>query len=103
MAGENMDFLNEALEEKKPDNGGLPGYESLTPEEQNKKLQKMFREVFGTKHGRIVLTVILEDLYYFKDCQNDEDRALSNYSKALISQRLGFNDNKKNIDRLFSD
>ena len=90
----------EALEvdKKQQNSGGLPGYEALSPEEQNKKLQKMFREVFGTKHGRIVLTVILEDLYYFDQCNNDEARALANYAKALIGRRLGLNDNKRNID-----
>lgn len=103
MAGENMDFFEEALSEKKDNKGGLPGYEELTPEEQNKKLQNMFKEVFGTRHGKIVLGVILEDLYYFDTCTNDEARALNNYAKSLISQRLGFNENKKLVDRLFED
>ena len=90
------------LEKSTEDYGGLPGFERLTPAEQNKHLQKMFKEVFGTKHGKIVLGVILEDLYYFEQCKNDEDRALNNYAKMLLSQRLGFNDNKKRIDCLFS-
>lgn len=83
--------------------GGLPGFEKLEPEEQNKQLQKMFREVFNTQHGRIVLGVILEDLYYFSSCNNDESRALNNYAKTLIAQRLGINDHKKRIDRLMAD
>jgi len=94
----------EALVVDKPEEktGGLPGFDKLTPAEQNKALQKMFREVFNTKHGRIVLGVILEDLYYFDNCANDESRALNNYAKVLIAQRLGFNNNKERIDCLFS-
>lgn len=91
------------VEKKKKEEGGLPGFENLDPEEQNKQMQKMFREVFNTQHGRIVLGVILEDLYYFSTCNNDEARALSNYAKTLISQRLGINDHKKRIDRLMAD
>ena len=91
------------LEGKQKETGGLPGFENLDPEEQNKQLQKMFREVFNTQHGRIVLGVILEDLYYFSTCNNDEARALNNYAKALISQRLGIIDHKKQIDRLLAD
>lgn len=82
--------------------GGLPGFENLDPEEQAKQLRKMCREVFGTPHGRIVLGVILEDLYYFKGCANDETRALNNYAKFLISERLGINNNKKIIDSLLN-
>ena len=82
--------------------GGLPGFERLSPEEQNKQLQKMFREVFGTQHGKIVLGVILEDLYYFSTCTNDEARALNNYAKALISERMGISDHKNRVDNLLA-
>ena len=91
------------LENKKKTTGGLPGFENLDEEEQAKQMKKMFREVFGTPHGKIVLGVILEDLYYFSACHNDEARALSNYAKCLISNRLGINDHKKRIDNLLSD
>lgn len=94
-----MDVLGEEeieLESKaKNGPGGLPGFEKLTPEEQNKQMVKMFNEVFSTPHGKIVLGVILEDLYYFSTCTNDESRALNNYAKALLSQRLGKKDHMK--------
>lgn len=83
--------------------GGLTGYEELPEDEQNEQLKRIFREVFSTENGRIVLTVLLEDMYYFKPCNDDEARALNNYAKALISQRLGINDNKKIIDRIIAD
>lgn len=82
--------------------GGLPGYEDRTPEEQNEILIRMFRDVFNSEEGRLVLTVILEDLYYFATCNNDEARALNNYAKVLLSQRLGINKNKEMIDKLLA-
>ena len=82
--------------------GGLPGFENLTPDEQEKQLQKMFREVFSTPHGKIVLGIILEDLYYFNPCAHDETRALNNYAKYLLAQRLGINNHTKIIDSLLS-
>lgn len=103
---EQLDVLGEKpieLDKKITENGGLPGFERLDPDEQNRQMQKMFREVFSTKHGKIVLGVILEDLYFFSGCYNDEARALSNYAKVLISQRLGINDHKKRIDHLLGD
>lgn len=99
------DVLGEELIEvnsKKEAVGGLPGYEDLPPEEQNKKLQEMFRRVFSGEEGKTVLTVILEDLYYFAPCTNDEARALSNYAKTLLSSRLRVNNNKEIVDKLMS-
>ena len=93
-----FDYLNEKKEKEK---GGLPGFENLSPDEQNKKLIQMFREVFGSSHGKIVLTVLLEDLYFFRPAKNEEDMALSNYAKTLLMARLGLNDNKKIVDKLF--
>lgn len=78
-----------AIEKTQNNEGGIPGYENLPPEEQIKELQKMFRDVFSGENGKIVLTVILEDLYYFAECRNAEDRALNNYAKTLVSKRLG--------------
>lgn len=77
-------------------------FSGLDPQQQAKKIIEMFREVFGTDHGKIVLGLILEDLYYFRDCTNDEARALNNYAKILLGQRLGFNNNKKRVDALFN-
>lgn len=92
----------EELNINKPVNiGGLPGYENLTAAEQNVKLQEMFREVFGSENGKIVLGVILEDLYYFSSTNNEATAALSNYAKTLLAQRLGINNTKRIIDELF--
>ena len=71
-------------------------------EEINKNLIRYFREVFSTDKGRAVLNVILTDLHYFDVCTDDEDRALSNYAKMLISSRLGMVDTVAITDSLFS-
>lgn len=71
---------------------GLIGFENLSPEEQNKELQKIFREVFSTEKGKIVLNVLLDDLQYFRVCKSDADTALNNYAKVLIGVRMGFTD-----------
>lgn len=88
-------------EEDNQNTSTIPEFNGKTDEEQQKKIVSMFREVFNTEHGKIVLGIILEDLYYFNTCGDDEARALNNYAKVLISQRLGFNDNKEKIDHLF--
>lgn len=89
-------------EEEQDQKNVLPEFKDLDPAEQLKKINKLFREVFNTHNGKIVLGIILEDLYYFDNCSNDEARALNNYAKTLISQRLGFNDHNTRVDNLFN-
>lgn len=76
----------------------LPGE---TPEEQNKNLQAMFREVFKTEKGQAVLSVILSDLHYFSRCTTEKDAALCDYAKSLIQNRLGFSNTMSLTERLF--
>jgi hypothetical protein len=71
---------------------GLIGFESLPPEEQNKELQKIFREVFSTEKGKIVFNVLLDDLHFLRVCKSEEDHALNNYAKVLIGVRMGYTD-----------
>lgn len=92
--------LEKETERKKQEN--LPEFNNMDPAKQQLKINRLFQEVFGTHDGKIVLGIILEDLYFFRDCSNDESRALNNYAKTLISQRLGFNDNNKRVDNLFN-
>lgn len=103
MANEENDFYEEALTEEKPKHkGGLPGYESLSPEEQNKKMIELFRKTFSTKEGKVVFGIILEDLHYFDVCNNEQAQALNNYAKVLISSRMGINNNKSVTDAILS-
>lgn len=80
----------------------IPGYSNLTEEEQNEVLQETFREVFESEKGKIVLNVILEDLHFLEPCKNEEDRALNNYAKFFILERLGIKDSLSITDAVFS-
>lgn len=51
VLGEEEILLDKKLPENKK--GGLPGYERLSAEEQKKKLQEMFREVFQVLMGKL--------------------------------------------------
>jgi hypothetical protein len=94
--------LDEFMQENK-ENQGLPGYKDLSPEEQNKKLQQLFKNVFSSYEGKIVLTQILEDLCFFKKCRNDDENSLCNYAKYLMANRLGINDNFSIIGKLLNN
>lgn len=63
--------------------------------ENNDKIVRMFRELFSSPNGQIVLNQLLTDLRYFDECKTEDDTALSNYAKFLIKERLGVNLNKK--------
>lgn len=77
------------------DDSTLPEFRGMTPEQAAKKEQQMFREVFGSRNGQIVLTQILTDLKYFGRCNDMEATALSNYAKYLLQERIGINDTYK--------
>lgn len=107
MANDNTDVLGEEylLDEKKPElieENAVADFIGLTPEQADRKLSSYFREVFSTPHGKIVLGVILEDLYYFNSTPNERTAALSDYAKKLIAERLKINNSKKMVDALLS-
>ena len=54
-------------------------------EEQEQFLEADFIETFSTMVGKRVLGKILTDLHFFSRCENEEDVALSNYAKQLLS------------------
>lgn len=71
-----------------------------TPEEQNEAMQRAFRHVFGTEEGTAVLNVILADLHYFTPCKTQDEVALNNYAKVLVTERMNLNDTVKYTDAL---
>jgi len=71
---------------------GIPGFETATEAEQKKQLQRIFREVFSTEQGKIVFNVLLEDMRLFTLCATEQDKALCEYAKFMISERMGIND-----------
>lgn len=55
----------------------------LRPPERMAELKRLYRGVFSTPEGKIVLTALLEDLGYFDQAKNDEERVLRNYANHL--------------------
>ncbi len=52
----------------------------------------MFLEVFSTPKGQIVLTYILDDLFYHNRPTDAEGEARRNYATELLHDRLGITD-----------
>ena len=70
----------------------IKGYEDKSPEEQIEALHRIFRRVFSTDDGKVVLNALLCDLRYFyeKDrAMNENDYILAEYAKYFIAERLG--------------
>jgi hypothetical protein len=65
---------------------------NLTPGQKNGRLVETCRKVFGTPEGKIVLNMLLTDLYFFDRAGNPEEGALNNYAKFFIRERLGVGD-----------
>lgn len=70
----------------------VPGYETSVPEKQKKAIQDIFKRLFSTNDGKFVLNVLLSDLRYFRSATTDEEKALSEYAKILLRERLGLKD-----------
>jgi hypothetical protein len=64
----------------------------LSPWEKNDRLVGVCRKVFGTPEGKIVLNMLLTDLYFFDRTRDTEEDVLNNYAKFLIRGRLGVGD-----------
>lgn len=54
-------------------------------QEQEVFQESDFREVFSTDVGLRVLSQILADLHFFSRCDNQDEVALNNYAKQLMS------------------
>lgn len=67
----------------------LPGYETSTPQAQQKALQEAFQRLFKTEDGRVVLNALLSDLYYFNGAKTEAEKALCEYAKFFLKERLG--------------
>ena len=83
--------------------GGIPGFENEPIEKQEKELRRMYKNVFSTPEGKIVLTTMLEDLKYFAPCHTDDERPLNNYAKHLICNRLGIANSFERTESLLSE
>lgn len=73
----------------------LPGFQTATKDEQYKELQKTFKRLFKSSDGKIVLNALLKDLFYFDTAASEAEKALCEYAKFFIRERLGI---KKTLD-----
>jgi hypothetical protein len=64
---------------------------TLTPKQKNEELIRACVRVFSTEDGRIVLNMLLNDLYFFEPSIKNSE-ALTNYAKFFIRERLGVRD-----------
>lgn len=71
------------------------------PAAQEREIQAMHRRVFGTDEGKIVLTMLLEGLYYFDVTATPEQVALKNFATSY-KDRLGNLDTFGEVDALLA-
>jgi hypothetical protein len=71
---------------------------SLTPEECNAMMVDTCRKVFGTSEGKIVLNMLLTDLFLFERTHIKKEQALNEYAKYFVRERLGVRDTKDLTD-----
>ncbi|MDR0597033.1 MAG: hypothetical protein LBG14_00820 [Treponema sp.] len=58
-------------------------------EKERKAKREILLDVFGTPQGARALNILLEDLHFFHWTENEGERALNEYAKFLIRERLG--------------
>lgn len=81
----------------------LPGFETARPEEQRAELQKTFKRVFQSADGKIVFNALLKDLFYFDAATSDAEKALCEYAKFFIRERLGIKKTLSITDAILSN
>lgn len=70
----------------------LPGFKTAAVERQLKEIRTIFKRVFSTKDGRIVLNALLTDLHFFEPAESSADQALCEYAKFFLRERLDVSD-----------
>jgi hypothetical protein len=59
---------------------------------REKEKRGILLEVFGTPRGAEALNIILEDLRFFHWTDSEAERALNEYAKFFVRERLGVAD-----------
>lgn len=67
----------------------LPGYEESSPEDQRDALTLIFQRLFSTDDGKVVFNALLTDLLFFDEAHTEAQKALSEYSKFFMRERMG--------------
>jgi len=71
---------------------------NLTQEERKEMMVETCRKVFSTDDGKIVLNMLLTDLFMYENVRTKGDRALNEYAKFFIRERLGVRGTKSMTD-----
>jgi hypothetical protein len=70
----------------------LPGYDRANTDKKKKEINRLFQSIFMTEKGKVCLNILLSDLRFFRPCESVEDKALSEYAKVFLRERLGIED-----------
>jgi len=66
----------------------------ITVEKKNELLKETCRKVFSTPDGKIVLNMLMTDLFLYERTLNDRQNILNDYAKFFIQERLGVSSKK---------
>jgi hypothetical protein len=61
----------------------------LSAKDADRALQSMTRAVYSTPEGALVLTALLQDLYFNRQAETPEQAALKNFATHYLVNRLG--------------
>lgn len=64
----------------------------LPPAERDRAIRRLFLSVFNTAEGKEVLTLLLMDLYAFREAHDTEAQILKSFSTRFLKERLGVSD-----------
>jgi len=71
---------------------------NLTAQAKNEMLVETCRKVFSSDDGKIVLNMLLTDLFLFENTRTKREYALNEYAKFFIRERMGISDSKSITD-----
>ena len=77
---------------------GFWNNEKLSAANKNEMLIETCRKVFSTDDGKIVLNMLMTDLFFFDKGETEKEGFLNEYAKFFIRERLGVRDTKSLTD-----
>jgi hypothetical protein len=71
---------------------------NLTAQEKNEMLKETCRKVFGSDEGKIVLNMLLTDMFLFENTHTKREHVLNEYAKFFIREWMGVSGSKDLTD-----
>jgi hypothetical protein len=72
-------------------------------EQEKRKKREVLLEVFGTPRGAEALNILLEDMRFFHWTNTEGERALNEYAKFLVRERLGVVDTSRIAEAIMTE